>query len=253
MSRRQDGLRFKVMPNGDILAFQSDTYDKRGVSEWMITNPKNESPTLTTETGIKVFIKEEIDMNERDFHRHCRVVYRAMRRQYGTEKVQDECMRVFKVVFPFLHSARKGEDYEFDKKALERTRKIFESWHPTNGSELDNLLGNILDTMEGPMEKNEFVAFCEDILVVVMKIRKLSVREVYRLQGVNEKDIDTLLSCGISKSSHYRLAGNSISAGGRYVNKDGQWDGPLFNIFRKLLIETGPDIVKGEAIQMSLF
>lgn len=59
MSRRQDGLKFKVMPNGERRAYQSDTYDKRGVSEWMITNPKYESSTLTTGTVIKVFINYE--------------------------------------------------------------------------------------------------------------------------------------------------------------------------------------------------
>ena len=56
MSRRSDAIRFKVMPNGDIRAYQSDTYDKRGVSEWMITNPKNESPTVITGTEIKIFL-----------------------------------------------------------------------------------------------------------------------------------------------------------------------------------------------------
>jgi hypothetical protein len=59
MGDRQENIRFKVMPNGNIRAFQADTYDKRGVSELMITNPRNESPTLTTENAIKIIIKEE--------------------------------------------------------------------------------------------------------------------------------------------------------------------------------------------------
>ena len=59
MSRRSDNLRFKVMPNGDIRAFQSDTFDKRGVSEWMLTNPKNQSPTVITGNEIKIFLKYE--------------------------------------------------------------------------------------------------------------------------------------------------------------------------------------------------
>ena len=59
MSDRQEHIRFKVMPNGNIRAYQGNTYDKRGVSELMITNPRNESPTLTTENAIKIIIKEE--------------------------------------------------------------------------------------------------------------------------------------------------------------------------------------------------
>lgn len=43
-----------------------------------------------------------------------------------------------------------------------------------------------------------------------MRIRKLTQRERFRLMGVSEPDIDTLLSAGISDSQLYKLAGNSI-------------------------------------------
>ena len=254
MSRRSDSLRFKTMPNGDIRAYQSDTYDKRGVSEWMLTNPKNPSPTVITGNEIKIFTKKETDMKRgRDFHRQCRVIYRAMCRQYGIERVQDECLRVFKVVFPFLHRARKGEDYQFDRKAQVRIGEIFTSWNPKPLSELDRLLGHIQTLMERPMKRQDFICFCEDILVVVMRIRKLTPRECGRLMGVSDKDIDTMLNSGISKSAAYKCYGNSIVAGGNFCDKDGHWDGPLFNIFRKLFIDTEQDIVKGEATQLSLF
>lgn len=42
------------------------------------------------------------------------------------------------------------------------------------------------------------------------RIRKLTPRECYRLMDVPEKYIDRLLASGISKSQHYKLAGNSI-------------------------------------------
>lgn len=42
------------------------------------------------------------------------------------------------------------------------------------------------------------------------RIRKLTPRECFRLMGVSEPDIDTLLSAGISNSQLYKLAGNSI-------------------------------------------
>lgn len=59
MRDRQDAIRFKVMPNGNIRAYQSDTYDKRGVSELQITHPKNFAPTLITEGNIKIYLKYE--------------------------------------------------------------------------------------------------------------------------------------------------------------------------------------------------
>jgi len=42
------------------------------------------------------------------------------------------------------------------------------------------------------------------------RIRKLTPRECYRLMDVPEEYIDHLLASGISKSQHYKLAGNSI-------------------------------------------
>lgn len=42
------------------------------------------------------------------------------------------------------------------------------------------------------------------------RIRKLTPRECFRLMGVSERDIDTLLNAGISNSQLYKLAGNSI-------------------------------------------
>ena len=180
-------------------------------------------------------------MKERDFHRHCRVVYRAMRKLYGKEKVQDECLRVFKVFFPLLHKARTTGEYGFDELAKMRMVKVFDSWNVKEGSELDILLGNILNRMDEPFTKEEFTQFCEDCLVVVMRIRKLSPRECGRLMNVDDKDIDKIEACGISKSAQYKMYGNSI-----VVNV-------LYHIFRKLFIEPEPDMEKGEVVQLQLF
>lgn len=68
------------------------------------------------------------------------------------------------------------------------------------------------------------------------RIRKLTQREVYRLQGVSDEDIDRLLTSGISRTKHYQLAGNSITVD------------VLFHILRKLYIEPGC-----EEQQLSLF
>lgn len=68
------------------------------------------------------------------------------------------------------------------------------------------------------------------------RIRKLTPRECFRLMGVDDKDIDTIQATGISQSSMYRLAGNSIVVD------------VLFHLFRKLLIET-----ESEEQQLSLF
>lgn len=68
------------------------------------------------------------------------------------------------------------------------------------------------------------------------RIRKLTEREVFRLMGLEDEDIDKIQAAGISKTSQYRLAGNSI-----VVNV-------LYHIFRKMFIDQ-----KCEDKQLSLF
>lgn len=55
----------------------------------------------------------------------------------------------------------------------------------------------------------EYVKF-EDGRMGWVRLRKLTPRECFRLQGVREDKIDTLLNAGISDSQLYKLAGNSI-------------------------------------------
>lgn len=59
-------------------------------------------------------------------------------------------------------------------------------------------------------------------------VRKLSIRELYRLMDLEENDIDTLMATDISKTSHNKLAGNSIVVS------------VLYHIFRTMFIDTVP-------------
>lgn len=59
-------------------------------------------------------------------------------------------------------------------------------------------------------------------------VRKLSTRELYRLMDLGEADIDILLNTSISKTSHAKLAGNSIVVS------------VLYHIFRTMFIDTVP-------------
>lgn len=53
-------VRFKVMPNGDIRAWRSNTSDKAGASEWMITATYNQAGTITVAHVPKIYIVLEI-------------------------------------------------------------------------------------------------------------------------------------------------------------------------------------------------
>lgn len=71
------------------------------------------------------------------------------------------------------------------------------------------------------------------------RIRKLTPRECFRLMGVDDADIDKIQAAGISNSSQYKLAGNSIVVD------------VLFHLFRKMFIETEQDYEKVQ--QLTLF
>lgn len=70
----------------------------------------------------------------------------------------------------------------------------------------------------------------------LVRIRKITPREAFRLMDLEESDIDTLLSSGLANTSLYQLAGNSICVG------------VLYHLFRKMFIET-----ENESEQMTLF
>ena len=98
------------------------------------------------------------------------------------------------------------------------------------------------------MNIRDFVTFEVNGKKCVALVRKLTERECFRLMGVDEAHIDTIANCGVSRSAQYKMAGNSIVAGTGYKDGNGNYDGVLFNIFRKLFIDT-----ENENAQMELF
>ena len=100
--------------------------------------------------------------------------------------------------------------------------------------------------------KSSKIELPEELKGKKFRIRKLTPRECFRLMGVNDADIDKMQAAGISNSGLYKLAGNSIVAGGNYVDYNGNVDGVLFNLFRKMFIETGVEKSE-EPQQLTLF
>lgn len=100
--------------------------------------------------------------------------------------------------------------------------------------------------------KSSKIELPEELKGKKFRIRKLTPRECFRLMGVNDADIDKMQAAGISNSGLYKLAGNSIVAGGNYVDYNGNVDGVLYNLFRKMFIETGVE-KSDEPQQLTLF
>ena len=178
---------------------------------------------------------------QRDFHRYVRVVYRACRKLYGKEKTQDECLKVFKVIFPELYKLRNCAEEKIQVPLIVSTKLLVAThdWNPHG--KLAELVAYVIGTLQFPVDWNreDLMQFYEDIMPVVMRIRKLTPRECFRLMGMSETDIDVVLSSGISNSACYKLAGNSIVVD------------VMTAMFDTLFINTEPK--KEVGMQLSLF
>ena len=236
--KREHGIRYKgmyILENSGMLLNTYGKYDRGGV--------KNLSRTIKSEkmdSGTVVRYETRYDMSkQRELHKWVRVVYRACRRIYGKEKTQDECLDVFKIVFPAMNRAKASEEETagFEGNELRMLTKVLFRWKPTG--ELERLIRFVIAKAAHPMPREEFVAFCEDILPVVMRIRKLTPRECFRLMDVEEKDIDKIQASGISNSAQYKLAGNSIVVS------------CLYFIFKNLFIKEEEKYAPGT--QLSIF
>ena len=180
---------------------------------------------------------------ERNFHKQVRVVYRACRKLYGKEHTQDECLKVFKLVFPELNKLRNSEEEraEIPDKIVSGLCAIFDEWKPSG--RLKKLLDKVKDQMQMPFDwqREALVQFYEDITPVAMRIRKLTPRETGRLMGLDDEEIDIMYSAGLSNSAMYRLHGNSIVIS------------TMYHMFRKLFMEKEMDIEQGKPVQLTLF
>ena len=165
-----------------------------------------------------------------------------MRKIYGKVHTQDEALRIFKIVFPELNKARLGEgDMHIPAEVIDGIKQLREEWRPKG--EFAKLFDKVVNLMEMPVswEKDALIQFYEDILPVVMRIRKLTPRECFRLMDVDEPDIDKIQDSGVSNSSQYKLAGNSVVVSCMYY------------LFKKLFIDNSPEHIPGKPIQLSLF
>lgn len=105
----------------------------------------------------------------------------------------------------------------------------------------NNLLQKILIDKDMEQERKHNLNLPPELQGKKFRIRKLTPKECFRLMGVYDADIDKIQASGISNSSQYKLAGNSIVVD------------VLFHLFRKMFIETEQDAENGKEQQLTLF
>ena len=124
-------------------------------------------------------------------------------------------------------------------EVIDGIKLLREEWQPTG--EFAKLFDKVINLMEMPVswDKDVLIQFYEDIMPVVMRIRKLTPRECFKLMNVDEPDIDKIQASGVSNSAQYKLAGNSIVVA------------CLYHIFDKMFIHREQEYKFGT--QLSLF
>lgn len=189
---------------------------KTMVSEPQVLTPKR------TEFGKA--IRKQYEAHEVDMSRHDMTTMEP--RTDGVANTLTSVQKDNYLAIPEATAKGYAEAYEGDSVNLAVPNS------QTRRGRVGNQMANTLDTgcQQGVVEAEE------EQPQVKYRIRKLTPREVFRLQGVDDADIDKLLNAGISNSQLYKCAGNSITVD------------VLYHIFRKAYIDKGC-----ETIQPTLF
>lgn len=165
------------------------------------------SPTICVgaHSGVQPKIIYTIDMEQAKskLNRYVRYIYRKMQRLYGVEKVREEALEVFVLTQPELARIRKEDSPMFSTEFIKGILDLCGKWAIPTKYFNETLCGTIYTAEE--MEQ-----VLRDLTPVRVRIRKLTPRECFRLMGVTDEDVDKIQGAGISNSSQYKLAGNSI-------------------------------------------
>lgn len=134
--------------------------------------------------------------------------YRIYEKRVGTDKAREEVSRIFDIT---VMEKERIKDSACDLNTVSDSagQKIAETlikW----GIYKDWMRVMLYEYIDAPHSKSEVIRFLSDITPIRKAIRKLTEREVFRLMGVDEKDINKIQTSGISRSQQYKLAGNSI-------------------------------------------
>lgn len=176
-----------------------------------------------------------------------RIGYLKMKKKYGDDETQEEAAEIWKLTSEEKDRISKEEDHKLLSTAfVDQLTELFSCWRDKfTDEEWAWLETNVFQTAELycaiSNTDEEVIQFLDDITPVRLRIRKLTPLECFRLMGLTDKEAMTIAESGVSNSAQYKLAGNSIVVD------------VLYHIFRKLIIEKEPDMVKGEVTQLSLF
>ena len=196
--------------------FEQQVYDAEGIARACKAGggsgniPKVIEPNVLTpkRTEFGKAVRKQYEAHEIDMSRHDMTTMEP--RTDGVTNTLTSVQKDNYLAIPEATAKGYAEAYEGDSVNLAVPNS------QTRRGRVGDQMANTLDTgcQQGVVTPN-------------YRIRKLTPRECFRLMGVEDADIDKLLSAGISNSQLYKCAGNSIVVDN------------LYHIMRKMFIDTG--------------
>jgi len=187
----------KVMPNGNIRAYKPDTEKQDSCGELQITNPENVAPTVITAHVPKILESNNKRLNHLLDTKEISQTEPMFLNCYNDTVKENETGTI-------LTNVDKSHLYFITEPKCQVIGQLA-------GEQLHNSTRRVFGT-DGISPT--LCAVCNDALTKIQtpnfRVRKLTPRECFRLMGVGETEIDTLLNSGLSNSRLYVLAGNSI-------------------------------------------
>ena len=135
-------------------------------------------------------------------NRYVRYVYRKLMQTYGKQKVREEALRIYVETTKEKARVLQDEATMLSDEFIDAIINLANEWSiPTR------YIKEELAIFGSP---DDLVQTLADLTPIRVRIRKLTPTECLRLMGVHDGDIELMKASGLSNSSLYKLAGNSI-------------------------------------------
>lgn len=174
-------------------------------TEWSMLGGVSPTICVGAHSGVQPKIIYTIDMEQEKskLNRYVRYIYNKMKRTYGVEKTREEALAIFCLTTPERARIKNEGATMLSTDFIKAILDLCGKWAIPSKYFNETLCGTLYTS-----EELEQVLL--DLTPIRVRIRKLSPRECLRLMAVSEEDIDKMINSGLSNSSLYRLAGNSI-------------------------------------------
>lgn len=191
-----------------------EVLDTSGVATCISTQSNNLLQKIIELKPRHMFKHKE---NRSRLNKAFRIGYLRMKRKYGEDEVQEQATEIWKLTAEEQSRLTEEDTLQvLSTSFVDDLVRLFSEWKDRfTDEEWQWLKHNVFQMAEIltaiSADEGDADKFLSDITPVVLRIRKLTPRECFRLMDMDDKYIDIIQNeTTISNSNQYKLAGNSI-------------------------------------------